>query len=55
MRLLNQTVRENGLHPFIIWNMFFNCPPLSITEAQLQEGLAIVDHALSKLDAFYEG
>jgi 4-aminobutyrate aminotransferase-like enzyme len=37
------------------WNLIFNCPPLTITEAQLDEGLAILDMALSKIDHFYTG
>ena len=31
--------RENGLYTFVRWNTFFTNPPLSITEAQLEEGL----------------
>jgi 4-aminobutyrate aminotransferase-like enzyme len=35
--------------------MIFNCPPLVINEVQIKEGLEIVDHALSKIDGYYEG
>jgi taurine--2-oxoglutarate transaminase len=42
--------RENGLYTFVRWNNFFVNPPLCITEAELMEGLAIVDRALEIAD-----
>lgn len=42
--------RENGLYTFVRWNNFFVNPPLCITEAELMEGLAIVDKALDLSD-----
>jgi taurine---2-oxoglutarate transaminase len=54
MQLVAKTLREEGMSTFVRWSMIFNCPPLTITEAQLQEGLEIVDHTLSKIDHYYE-
>jgi len=55
MQIVNKTFREEGMSTFVRWSMIFNCPPLVITEAQIQEGLQIIDHALSKIDGYYEG
>lgn len=48
-------LKENGLSTLVRWNMIFNTPPLIVTEAQIQEGLQILDGALSILDEYYEG
>ena len=50
-----KTMKEEGLSAFSRWSMIFNCPPLTITEPEIQEALQIVDHTLSKLDKYYEG
>ena len=50
MAILNSELRSHGLYTFVRWNTFFTNPPLSITEAELREGFAIVDHALSAVD-----
>lgn len=55
MKIASKTMMQNGLSAFTRWNMIFNTPPLTITESQLQEGLAIVDKALTAIDHFYEG
>lgn len=51
MAELGKTLRENGLFTFIMANnmgsMLFVVPPLCITEAQLNEGLAIIEAALA--------
>ncbi len=44
-------LRANGLFTFIFHNVLFVVPPLCITEAQLDEGLAIVEKALEITDA----
>ncbi|MGQ9594931.1 MAG: aminotransferase class III-fold pyridoxal phosphate-dependent enzyme [Anaerolineae bacterium] len=44
-------LRANGLYTFVRWNWIFVVPPLCINEAQLDEGLAIVDQALQIADA----
>jgi len=47
---LNPFLREQGLFTFLPSNLIFVTPPLCITEAQLDEGLAIVDQALDIAD-----
>ncbi len=46
----NAFLRENGLFTFVRWNTCFVNPPLTITEQQLREGLAIVDRGLEIVD-----
>ena len=43
-------LRENGLYTFVRWNTCFVNPPLTITEQQLREGLAIIDRGLDIVD-----
>jgi len=50
-----KSLRDDGVNAFIRWNMIFNTPPLVVTESQLQEGLDALDHALDKIDGYYEG
>ena len=47
---LAKALRDNGIFTFIFHNVVFVVPPLCITEAQLDEGLAIVDKALEVTD-----
>ena len=51
MAALGKFFREEGLYTFVRWNYFFTNPPLSITEAELREGFAIIDRALAATDA----
>jgi taurine--2-oxoglutarate transaminase len=51
MAALGKFFREAGLFTFVRWNYFFTNPPLSITEAELREGFAIIDRALAVTDA----
>jgi taurine--2-oxoglutarate transaminase len=44
-------LRANGLFTFIFHNVVFVVPPLCITQAQVDEGLAIVEKALEITDA----
>lgn len=55
MAMVAKALKEEGMSTFVRWSMVFNCPPLVINEAQIKEGLQIVDHALSKIDSYYEG
>jgi taurine--2-oxoglutarate transaminase len=55
MQAVNKTFRQEGLTTLVRWNYIFNTPPLTITEEQIQEGLAILDKALDAADSFYEG
>ncbi len=51
MQALAAELRTGGLYTFVRWNAFFTNPPLSITEAELREGFAIIDRALTVVDA----
>jgi taurine---2-oxoglutarate transaminase len=51
MKALGASFREHGLYTFVRWNTFFTNPPLSITEAELREGFAMIDRALTVTDA----
>jgi taurine--2-oxoglutarate transaminase len=51
MAALGRSFREQGLYTFVRWNTFFTNPPLVVTEAQLDEGFAIIDRALAITDA----
>ena len=55
MAALGRFFREQGLYTFVRWNTFFTNPPLTITEAQLEEGLAIVDRGLEMTDRAVRG
>lgn len=55
MKILSSALNEAGMTTMVRWNMIFNAPPLTISHEQLQEGLSILDHALSKIDQYYEG
>jgi taurine---2-oxoglutarate transaminase len=50
MTELGKFFRQEGLYTFVRWNYFFTNPPLSITEAELREGFAIIDKALEMTD-----
>jgi taurine---2-oxoglutarate transaminase len=50
MPAFNAFLRENGLFTFVRWNTVFANPPLIIDEAQLREGLAIIDRGLELVD-----
>ena len=51
MAALGKFFRDEGLFTFVRWNYFFTNPPLSITEAELREGFAIIDRGLAVTDA----
>ncbi len=51
MTALGKFFRQQGLFTFVRWNYFFTNPPLTITEAELREGFAIIDRALATADA----
>ena len=44
----------NGLYLMTHWNVVMVCPPLTITREELDEGLAILDDALSVADQFVD-
>ena len=55
MAALGRFFREKGLYTFVRWNTFFTNPPLVVTEAQLMEGLDVIDEALSITDRAVSG
>jgi len=44
-------MHDNGLFAFLFHNVLFVVPPLCIGEAQIDEGMAIVENALETTDA----
>ncbi len=50
MAALGSFFRQEGLFTFLRWNYFFTNPPLSISEAELHEGFAIIDRGLTVVD-----
>jgi len=50
MTALARFFREHGLYTFVRWNTFFTNPPLVISEAELDEGLSIIDRGLEITD-----
>jgi taurine--2-oxoglutarate transaminase len=50
MAALSTFFRDEGLYTIVRWNYFFTNPPLSITEAELREGFAVIDRALDIAD-----
>ncbi len=50
MPAVNAALREQGLFTFVRWNTIFTSPPLIISEAELREGMAIIDRALEVAD-----
>ena len=43
---------DRGLYLMTHWNVVMVCPPLNITTEELDEGIAILDEALSVADEF---
>jgi taurine--2-oxoglutarate transaminase len=43
---------DRGLYLMTHWNVCMICPPLTITRDELEEGIAILDDALSVADEF---
>ena len=47
--------KERGLWPFTHFNRVHVVPPCTITSAEVQEGIAILDEALGVADGYYTG
>jgi taurine--2-oxoglutarate transaminase len=54
VRKVAASLRRQGMSTFVRWDWIFCTPPLVINEAQLQEGLEIIDNALTEIDEYYE-
>jgi len=50
MAALGRFFRQEGLYTMVRWNSFYTNPPLTITEAQLREAIAIIDRGLEITD-----
>lgn len=53
MEIMNKVaarIKELGMYAFVRWNYVFIAPPLSITREQVDEGLAIIEDAISIAD-----
>src|SRR6266446_432567 len=55
MAALGKFFREQGLYTLVRWNGFFTNPPLCITEAELQQGLDVIDKGLEITDRAVKG
>ncbi len=53
MQKVAKILQENGLSTFVRWNWIFCAPPLIITEEQIQEGINIIDRAISEAEKYY--
>jgi taurine--2-oxoglutarate transaminase len=49
MKALSAFFREHGLYTFVRWNSFFTNPPLTITEAEMDEAFGIIDRGLASI------
>jgi len=49
---MQKAALEAGLYLMTHWNVVMICPPLTITREELDEGLAILDDALSLADEY---
>jgi taurine--2-oxoglutarate transaminase len=47
--------KKLGLMPFTNFNRMHVVPPCNITEAEFNEGLAILDKAFAQIDKYYTG
>ncbi len=45
-------IKELGMYTFVRWNYIFVAPPLCITKAQIDEGFAIINEAISIADEY---
>jgi taurine--2-oxoglutarate transaminase len=45
-------LKQLGMYALVRWNYVFIAPPLSVTRAQVDEGLAMIDDALSIADEY---
>ena len=47
--------KKAGMIPFLNFNRIHICPPCNVSEAELREGFAILDAALTSISAHYTG
>jgi taurine--2-oxoglutarate transaminase len=54
MNKVANKIREMGMYTFVRWNYIFVAPPLIVTKAQIDEGLAIISEAILIADGVVE-
>lgn len=47
-------IRELGMFTFVRWNFIFVAPPLTSTQAEIDEGMDIISQAISIADEYYK-
>jgi len=47
-------IRELGMFTFVRWSFIFICPPLIITQSEVDEGLQIISEAISIADEYVD-
>jgi taurine--2-oxoglutarate transaminase len=55
MTALRKYMLDHGVYAYTHWHTVLIIPPLPITEAQLAEGLSVLDEALSIVDQAVKG
>jgi len=50
MNMVASRLKELGMHTFVRWNWIFIAPPLTITKAEIMEGLIIISKSLEIAD-----
>jgi taurine--2-oxoglutarate transaminase len=51
---MTRAALERGLYLFVHWNVLIVAPPLIITRAELDEGVAVIDEVLAIADEYYK-
>ena len=52
MNLVAAKLKELGMYTFVRWNYIFIAPPLTVTEEQIDEGIAMISEALKIADEY---
>lgn len=55
MAELMAACKKAGMIPFMNFNRIHICPPCNVTEAEVREGIAILDQALTSIASHYTG
>jgi taurine--2-oxoglutarate transaminase len=53
MARILKAAAERGLYLMVHWNVVMVCPPLTITQEELEEGVSILDDVLAIADEYY--
>jgi len=54
MREVAASLRKQGMSTFVKWDWIFCTPPLVVNEKEIEEGLAMLDQALTAADRYCE-